>query len=127
MIKLFYNSESSVGKQTLGYIQSTEKEILTVDTHKTMVTGTQWADLSENLGCQIADLVNKEHPSFTDNYDTDVDLSDEDWIKVLQKHPEVFVYPIVIIGKDHYRIENPSDISKHLNIDTKNLNEQNPD
>ncbi|SDB45753.1 Arsenate reductase, glutaredoxin family [Flavobacteriaceae bacterium MAR_2010_188] len=127
VIKLFYNSESNVGKQTLGYLQSTDKNILSIDTQKTRVTGTQWADICDHLDCTISDLVNKEHPSFTDNYDSHVELSDNDWIKVLQTHQEVFVFPIVIIGKDYYRIENPSDVEKYLDNDSKGLDEQNPD
>ena len=126
VIKLFYNSTSKVGRQTYSYLDASFKDLLSIDTEKTNVTGTQWAELCDMLNCELGDLVDKEHPSFTDNYDDDTELSDEDWIKVLNKTPEVFVYPVVIMGKKVYRIRNYSDIEKHLEPNSQGLDEQNP-
>lgn len=126
VIKLFYNSTSKVGRQTYSYLDASFKDLLTIDTEKTNVTGTQWAELCDMLNCELGDLVDKEHPSFTDNYDDKTELSDEDWIKVLNKTPEVFVYPVVIMGKKVYRIRNYSDIEKHLEPNSHGLDEQNP-
>ena len=41
-IKLFFNSDSSIGKQIQAYVSASERKILTIDISKTKVTGTQW-------------------------------------------------------------------------------------
>lgn len=127
LIKLFYNSDSNVGKQTFGYLHASEKDLIAIDTKKTLVTGTQWADLADHLNKTISDLVHKEHPSFLENYEAESEFSDEDWIKILQKHPEVFVYPIVINGKLYKQIINYPEVYNFIEVDSENLDEQNPD
>ncbi|WP_156115559.1 arsenate reductase family protein [Psychroserpens sp. Hel_I_66] len=124
MIKLYYSSESSVGKQSLGYVDASSKEILAIDVTKTNVTGTQWKDLATHLGVTIGDLIDKEHPAFVKNYDTDTSLDENGWIKVLNNNPEVLNYPIMILGEKHYQIENPSDIEKLLETNSKGIDEK---
>tara|TARA_R110002020_G_scaffold21009_1_gene71047 strand:+ start:10606 stop:11055 length:450 start_codon:yes stop_codon:yes gene_type:complete len=109
-LTLYYSSETSVGKQTYGYVSASEKQVLAIDISKTKVTGTQWADLAENLGIGISDLINKKHPDFTKTYGTeDVDMDDHDWLKVLQQHPEVLKFPIAINGEEYRMLKDPSD------------------
>ena len=124
MIKLYYSSESSTGKQTLGYIDDSEKDQLAIDIQKTNVTGTQWKEIAEKLGKSIGDLVDKEHPSFTDLYSEQTQLTETDWIKVLNNHPEVLSDPILIVGTKFYQIENPSDVEKLLVSSSKGIDEQ---
>ena len=124
MIKLYYSSESSVGKQTLAYLDTSVKELLSIDVLKTNVTGTQWKDLAQHLGVGIGDLIDKEHPAFTEEYDAKTDLDENGWINVLNQHPEVLVYPIVIIGKSYYQINNPSDIAHKLEPDSKGIDDK---
>ena len=81
-IKLYYNSENSLGKQTNAYVQSSEKKILAVDISQTNVPGTQWAVLAENLGITVDQLIDKEHPNFTQNYEKDANLEQHDWLKL---------------------------------------------
>jgi arsenate reductase-like glutaredoxin family protein len=57
-------------------------------------------------------LVNQEHPEFTNNYDSGLSLDKDDWIKVLQKHPETLRCPILVDGKNYHLIETPSKVSK---------------
>lgn len=129
VIKIFYNANSTVGKQTLGYVQSSFKDILEVDTAKTKVTGTQWVELADLLGGKVGDLgdlIDKKHPDFENNYDEHSDFGTEDWIKILDKHPSVLTYPIVIIGNNIYQIRNPSDIDKYIDESSTGLDDQNP-
>ncbi|WP_235817866.1 arsenate reductase family protein [Formosa haliotis] len=119
---LIYNSETSIGKQTLAYAEASDKKLLSIDISKTKITGTQWAEIASHLGTTIPSLVDEEHPNFVKNYGDDyVNLSEEDWIKVLQNQPEVLTGCIVINGKESVLITNPSDIVKYLGVDSKEI------
>jgi arsenate reductase-like glutaredoxin family protein len=113
-IILYYHSETSLGKQAYGFVQASNKKILAIDLDKTKVTGMQWLEISENLNTILSKLVNQEHPEFKTHYDSGISLDKEDWIKVLQNHPETLRCPILINGDNYYLIETPSEISKIL-------------
>ncbi|MBQ0733386.1 arsenate reductase family protein [Aquimarina celericrescens] len=117
-ITLIYNSETSLGKQTYGYVSASKKDILAVDTSKTNIPGTQWIEIANNLGIQISELVNKEHPNFQESYSANVKLETNDWLKVLDNHPEVVANPILILDEKFYQIENPSDFVKYMDPDS---------
>ena len=114
-LNLYYNAESSIGMQTLAFVQASKKKVLAVDLSKTKVTGTQWAELADLLGIPIKDLINTEHPDFIKLYGKDNDLeSDDDWIKVLQKNPSVVTQPILVNGTKAMQVNTPSDVMVFL-------------
>lgn len=114
-IILYYNSETSLGKQAYGFVQTSTKKILAIDISKTKLTGMEWLEIAEQLHTTISNLVNQDHPDFKHNYgDPGISLDEEDWIKVLQKHPETLRYPILVNGTVFSFVETPSDISKSL-------------
>lgn len=121
LIKLYYSSESSVGKQTLSYLKSSFKNLLAIDVIKTKVTGTQWKTLASKLNLKIGDLIDTQHPSFTSNYDEHTEVSEDDWIKILNSQPDIFNYPIVIFGECYFLIRNPSDIEKYIQPNSKDI------
>lgn len=122
--KIFYNSESTIGKQTLGYLNGSFKSLLSIDVTKTKVTGTQWKELAEGLNMSLEDLTDKNHPEFKKHYDKHLSLDETDWIKVLNAHPEVLKNPIIILGEKYYKIENPSDVEKLLEPNSKGIDEK---
>ncbi|SDE85471.1 Arsenate reductase, glutaredoxin family [Pricia antarctica] len=123
-ITLYYNSETSLGKQTYPYVKSAEKDILAVDISKTTVTGTQWAELADNLKIPIKDLVDQDHPNFVEVYGKDkVDLDENDWFRVLEKTPSVLTCAIVVDGKKTIPIKSPSDFVKYIEDDSAGLEE----
>ncbi len=123
-ITLYYNSETSLGKQTYPYVESAEKDILAVDISKTTVTGTQWAELADNLKIPIKDLVDQDHPNFVEVYGKDkVDLDENDWFQVLEKTPSVLTCAIVVDGKRTIPIKSPSDFVKYIEDDSAGLEE----
>ena len=124
MVKIYYSSESKVGKQSLAYLQASNKDLLDIDITKTKVTGTQWKEIAENLGINISDLIDKKEFVFTAYNENNVELSETDWIKVLNNNPEVLTYPIVILGSNYYQIHNPSEIEKLLKPNSKGLDEK---
>lgn len=114
-IKLYYNSETSLGKQTMAYVKASNKKILAIDISKTKVTGTQWLEIAEHLNIPISALVNQEHPDFVQNYGAkQISLKQNDWLKLIEKHPIIINYPIVIYGNKFLRIKNPSDFAIYL-------------
>jgi arsenate reductase-like glutaredoxin family protein len=114
-IKLYYNSETSLGKQTIAYVNASGKKILTIDISKTKVTGTQWLEIINKLNIHISELVNQKHPDFVKIYgDKEVNLTENDWLKLIEKQPIVVTYPIVINGKQFLQIKTPSDFTKYL-------------
>lgn len=120
-IKLFFHSQSSIGKQIRAYVMASERKILTVDISKTNVTGTEWTELAEGLGIPISELINKEHPDFVQTYGENVNLEAEDWLKVLDKHPEVLTTPVAIIGDRYVQLYSPSDFIKYIEPDSKEI------
>nr|WP_321228201.1 ArsC/Spx/MgsR family protein [uncultured Psychroserpens sp.] len=124
MNKIYYSSKSSIGKKTLAYLKASHKDLLDIDITKTKVTGTQWKEIAQNLDVTIDNLVDKNVMDFTAYKDSNADLSETDWIKVLNNNPEVLTYPIVILGKDFYQIHNPSEIEKLLEPNSKGIDEK---
>lgn len=123
-ITLYYNSETSLGKQTYAYVESAEKDILAVDISKTKVTGTQWAELADNLNIPIKNLVDQDHPNFVEVYGKDkVDLDENDWFSVLEKTPSVLTCAIVVDAKKTIPIKSPSDFVKYIEDDSAGLEE----
>lgn len=113
-ITFYYNSNSNVDKQSLAYVQDSLKKILTIDVSKTKVSDTQWAEIATKLNLTLADLVNKNHPDFTKNYNSDTVLSEDDWIKVIQNNPDVIANAILVIEDKFYKIETPSQVRQLL-------------
>ncbi|WP_452219638.1 arsenate reductase family protein [Lacinutrix salivirga] len=128
MIKLYYNSKNSIGKQALAYVNSSKKDILAIDLSKTKLTGTQWIEIAENLGVLLSELVNQEHPNFRENYGGEqVNLNEDDWIKILTNSPETLKGCILMIDNAFYTINTPSAIASYLEPDTAGLDPQKPD
>ncbi|WP_233098738.1 arsenate reductase family protein [Aureibaculum flavum] len=114
-IKLYYNSETSIGRQILPFVEASEKKVLTIDISTTKVTGTQWLEIADHLKMSISELVNVNHPDFVKNYGNKaMNLNEHDWLKLIETHPIIINYPIVIHGNNFMQIKSPSDLAKYL-------------
>ena len=111
-ITIFYNSESDKGKQTLAYARTHGLAIEEIDLSLTPLTGTQIAELANRLGIEIEDLINQEHYKYRKKF-TFQNFSCEDWITMIQNHPEIMKQPIALKGHKTILVEKPTDI---LNI-----------
>ena len=109
-IVLFYNPNSPSGSKTLGYAKGEGFALRDVDIIKNQFTGTQLEELAERLRVTIDGLINKEHPD-SEKYKTD-DFSDNDWIKILRKNPNLIKEPIAIRGHRAIFVKTPSDLSR---------------
>lgn len=115
-ITIVYNSNSQLAKEVLAYAKSENLPIREIDTAHTHVSGTQWAELADRLDIKLKDLVNPEHPDYS-QYFEEYDFEDANWLKFLEKNPQAVKGPIAFRG-DHIRImTNPQDMV-HFNDKT---------
>ncbi|MBD1260543.1 hypothetical protein HZY62_08075 [Maribacter polysiphoniae] len=121
-LTIYYHSGTSLGKQTYAYTKSSNKSLHAVDISKTKVTGTQWVELAEGLNKQVSDLVQNGHPDFIKKYGKEVlEMSQHDWLKILENAPEFLKYPIIIDGKDYLQIHSAAEFKKYIKPDSKGL------
>lgn len=121
-ITLYYHSNTSLGKQTYAYVESSTKHVLAIDIAKTVVTGTQWVEIADGLGIEMADLLNRNHPDFIKEYGgQNVNLETDGWISILKNNPHLLVCPIVIIGDNFIKLNSPSDFKRHLDSDSTGI------
>lgn len=110
-ITLFYNSNSTRAKKTLAYAKAEGLPILEIDISKSSLTGTQIAELADRLKIDIKDLVNQEHPAYMQKFEHH-ELSETDWIKMIQHNPDIMKQPIALRGEITILVESPTDIIK---------------
>lgn len=108
-ITLFYSSNSIRAKKTLAYAKAEGILIQEIDILKTKLTGTQIAELADRLNIEVKDLINQEHPSYKQKFEHH-NLSERDWIKMIQHNPEIMKQPIALRGDVTILVETPTDI-----------------
>lgn len=112
-ITFYYNPDSIVAKKTLAYLQESEVPVLTVNLLENPPTGSQWVEIARDLGVEISELILKDHPVFSSQY-LNPDLSTEDWLKIMQQHPEVVDQPIAIRGEKVLLVRTPTEVLQLL-------------
>lgn len=108
-ITLFYNSKSQRGKQTIAYANTHGLPLEKVDILRTPLTGTQITELAERLGISISEMVNQEHYKYRRKFTAQC-FTSEDWITVIQNHPEIMKQPIALRGNKTIWVKTPTDI-----------------
>jgi len=116
-ITVYYNPDSSIGKKTLAYLQSSKVPVLTINLLEDAPTGSQWLEIVHAMDMELFELVLRDHPVFSNQY-LQVDLETEDWLKIMQQHPEVIDQPIAIRGDKVLLIRTPTDILQLLEVQT---------
>lgn len=125
-LTLYYNGESSIGKQCYAYVQASDKAVLGVDISKTEVTPTQWTELAEGLNIKVKDLLGIDHPDFRNIYGEDaLSLETNDWLKILEKNPELVQFPVLIFGQKFYQLKSGADFKKYMEGDSANIERNN--
>ena len=118
-ITLYFSSENSLGKQLHAYVESSEKKVLPIDISKTKVTGTQWAEIAEGLGVEISGLIDQDHPDFKNEYgDSDIDLDENGWLRLLEKSPHLLKFPVAIDGKNYIALKTGASFKERLDPDS---------
>jgi arsenate reductase-like glutaredoxin family protein len=117
---VIYSSESSIGKQTLGYAKSSDAKLNLINITEAGLTGTQWSEVADLLGASIDELVSKDHPD-VDDFAKDATMSDDHWIKFIQNNPNAIQNPILIQGKRAKQITTPSQAMQFIDVDSAGL------
>lgn len=108
-ITLYFNSQSRRGKQTLAFAKSHGLAIEEIDILNTTLTGTQITELADRLGVRVNEMVNQEHYKYRKKFTAQC-FSSEDWITVIQNHPEIMIQPIALWGDKTILVKTPTDI-----------------
>lgn len=115
-----YSSLSHLGKQVLGYVQGTRKKVETIDIVNEKIADSIWIELSDNLGMTLGEIFGKERADLlkeerTEDFDTD------DWLKIINKNPELLQKPIVINGDKAMLVSHRSEILQFFGVDSAGL------
>ena len=99
---------------TLVYAKALGVPVLTIDISKTPITGSQIFEIANRLGMEIKDLIYRDNDVFNSKSEPinleALNLSSEDWIKMIQKNPEILKQPIAIRGDKTILVVTPTDI-----------------
>ncbi|MBK8517090.1 MAG: hypothetical protein IPL55_12660 [Saprospiraceae bacterium] len=113
-ITLYCIENSNRAKQTLVYAKALGVPVLTIDISKTPITGSQIFEIANRLGMEIKDLIYRDNDVFNSKSEPinleALNLSSEDWIKMIQKNPEILKQPIAIRGDKTILVVTPTDI-----------------
>lgn len=111
-----YNSNSSTDKQTVGYLKSSEKSVLTIDISKQKITGTQWAELATRLNTNLKEIIDANKIEGNLNA-----FSDDDCITILRQNSDVLNGAIVFTEGKASQIKNPSKVLSFFESDSKEI------
>lgn len=121
-ITLYYNGESSLGKQIHAYVHSAEKDVLAIDISKTKVTAKQWAEIADGLDEKVSALIDEKHPDFKLEYGAEtIDLEGKEWLRLLEKNPAVLKNAIAINGHEYVNLESAASFKKYFEADSAGL------
>lgn len=123
-LTFIYTPTSSIAKQALGYVKSSEHKANVINISEAGLTGTQWSEIADLLGASIDQLVSKDHPD-VDEFAKSATMSDDHWIKFIQNNPTAIQQPILIQGKRAKQIASPSEVLQFIGVDSAGLEKKN--
>lgn len=124
MINLYYSSESQLGKKVYAYLNDSDKELLAIDVTKTNVTGTQWKTISDQLNIPIRNLIDVNLSDLEFDEKETANFSQDDWIKILNKTPQVLNHPVVIHENKYYLIQDAQEALKFIEDPSAGIDER---
>jgi arsenate reductase len=114
-ITLIYHSEDSIGLKILAYAQIENIPIHDIDLKNMKLTATHWAELASRMNIHVRDLVNTEHPNFSQKFGQLEHLSNDDWLTLLIHNPDILKAPIVMKGHKVILMLNPQEMLNFVN------------
>ncbi|MFS4418231.1 arsenate reductase family protein [Maribacter sp. 2307ULW6-5] len=115
-----YSSDSHLGQQILGYLQGSKKKTIALNINKSPLADTVWTSLAEDLQVPLGALFAASHPDVPDFGDTSK-FSTEDWLKLINEHPELLQRPIVVHNGKTAQLANRSQILRFFGVDSAGL------
>jgi arsenate reductase (glutaredoxin) len=108
---LYYDPETSIGKQTYAYAKSIAKHVQAIEFTKANLTNRIWQDILEMLNLRAKDLLDRSNPVYQEKL-KGISFEQEDWLNVIVKNPELIKAPILIKGSKAILCITPSDVLK---------------
>lgn len=117
-ILLIYNSEKQQDRKTKGYATSVEGYALNErDVIADPLTETQIAEIADDIGVPIVDLVDKNSDMYLNELKAK-SFSDEELIKLMSKNPELMKTAIAYVGAKAFFVGSAYDfVNKGLEIE----------
>lgn len=97
MIKLLHNNTCSKSRDVFNYLNENNIGYELIDMVNEPLSVVEIKTVLQKLGIGIRDLVRTNEKVFVENYEGK-DLSDDELLHLLEKHPELIQRPIVIKG-----------------------------
>jgi arsenate reductase len=119
-LTFIYSSHSHLGKQVLGYVQGTRKKIETIDIVNEKIADSIWIELADNLGMTLGEIFGKDRGDRLKEEDTE-DFDTDDWLKIINKNPELLQRPIVINGDKAMLISHRSEVLQFFGVESAGL------
>lgn len=113
-ITIIYSSEDHIGQQILAYAQTKNLPIHDIDLVHVKLTSMHWIELASRLNIETKDLINVENPEFLQKFNGLTDLSEIDWLKLLEHNPGILRAPIVMKGDSIVMMSNPQDMFRFV-------------
>lgn len=97
MIKLLHNNSCSKSRDVFNYLNENNIGYELIDMVSEPLSVIEIKTVLQKLGIGIRDLVRTNEKVFVENYEGK-DLSDDELLHLLEKHPELIQRPIVVKG-----------------------------
>lgn len=97
MIKLLHNNSCSKSRDVFNYLNENNIGYELIDMVNEPLSVVEIQTVLHKLGIGIRDLIRTNEKVFVENYEGR-DLSDDELLHLLEKHPELIQRPIVIKG-----------------------------
>jgi len=112
-MKIYHNPRCSKSRQTLKIINESGQDVEIVQYLKTPPTEDELRDILHKLNLPIEYLIRKSEAIFKTEY-KGKDLTEDEWIEALVKHPKMLERPIVVNNEDAILGRPPENVQKLL-------------
>jgi arsenate reductase len=113
MYTIYHNNRCGKSRAALAALEAQKEKFTVVDYLKNPPSASQIKALLKQLNMQAFDLIRKKEAIFLEQYQGQ-DLSNDDWIAVLAKHPILIERPIIVFGNKATIARSPEKIAEAL-------------
>ena len=97
-MKIYHNPRCSKSRETLSIIQEAGKKVEIINYLDTPPSDQELKAILSKLGIPAEQLLRKNELVFKEQF-SDKSFSEDEWIKIMVKHPKLIERPIVIDGQ----------------------------
>ncbi len=112
-MKIYHNPRCSKSRQTLNMIREANREVEIVEYLKTPPTEDELRDILHKLNLPVDYLIRKGEEIYKTEF-KGKELTEDEWIAALVKHPKMLERPIVVNGDQAILGRPPENVQKLL-------------